>query len=303
MEKKAFLISLGLSVFAMYLVWAYVSEEDKRLRDLYADFSPMVVAANDILQYQTIRPTDVEVISVPKAMVPPGRIYDPKDVIDAVAAVPIMKGEHVLDNKLISKNVYSGLNTQISLGRRAISIPVNPKSAVGYMIQPGNRVDVAAHFDYKSKGVTVSEVKVFMQDLLVLASGRTIQSEAPKGVDQNLMRQMVGETGAQKPEEVARIRDALNFAKQDQNFQTVTLEVTPEQAQQLVYVLTTFGDTMILMLRNNDDRQLSRTATTNLYDIMGEDSYLVRSQRLPPPENVPRARFFDFVGDRPEPVY
>lgn len=302
MEKKAFLISLGLSVFAMYLVWSYISEEDKRLRDLYADFSPMVVASNDILQYQTIRPTDVEVISVPRAMVPPGRIYDPKDVIDAVAAVPIMKGEHVLDNKLISKNVYSGLNTQISHGRRAISIPVNPKSAVGYMIQPGNRVDVAAHFEYKAKGITVSEVKVFMQDLIVLASGRTIQSEAPKGVDQALLRQVMGEMSGRQ-EEATKFRDALNMVKQDQNFQTVTLEVTPEQAQQIVYVLTTFGDSLILMLRNNDDRQLSRTATTNLYDIMGEDSYLVRSQRLPPPENVPRARFYDFVGDRPEPVY
>ncbi len=293
MERRAFFLSIGLSCFAMYLVWQYVSREDERLTALYADFSPMVVSRENILQYQTIRPTDVEVIRVPAAMVPPGRIRNPKDVIDAVAAVPIVKGEHILDNKIISKNVYSGLDTQIAHGKRAISIPVNPKSSVGYMVEPGNRVDLAAHFEYKAQNINISEVKVFLQDILILASGRTIQSEPPPGVDQGIINRVAGKFGER---DVASYRDTLNFAKKDQDFQTVTLEVTPEQAQQISYVLSVFGDSIILMLRNSDDRQLKRAATTNLYDIMGPDSYLVRSQRLPPPDVVPRTKFFDFVG-------
>ncbi|MCB0416937.1 MAG: Flp pilus assembly protein CpaB [Bdellovibrionaceae bacterium] len=299
MESRALKLSIALSIFAMYLVIQYVSGEDKRLNELYADFTPMVVASKDILQFQTIRPTDVEVIRVPAAMVPPGRIYDPKDVVDAVAAVPIMQGEHILDNKIISKNIYSGLDTQIAISRRAISIPVNTKSALGYMVEPGNRVDVAAQFDYKAKGVAINETKVFLQDILVLASGRTIQTSPPDGVDQLMLRKVSSQFGKGKEQQY---KETLNFATQDQNFQTVTLEVTPEQAQQIAYVMTVYPDSITLLLRNSDDRQLQRTATTNLYDIMGPDSYLIRSQRLPPPAAVPRTKFFDFVGGQAQGV-
>ena len=143
----------------MYLVYNYVSSQDAEMQKEFGTFFPMVVASRDILQYETIRPTDIETIRVPAAMKPPGLITDPKDVIDTVAAVPITKGEQILDNKVISKNVYSGLDTQITLGRRAISIPVNVKSAVGYHLRPGDRIDLATFFEYKQQGSSISEVK------------------------------------------------------------------------------------------------------------------------------------------------
>jgi len=296
MERRALLLSIGLSVLAMYLVWQYVSSEDSKLQEQYGIFYPMVVASRDILQYESIRPTDVEVVRVPNALVPPGFIQDARDVIDAVAAIPITKGEHILDNKIISKNVYSGLDTQISLGRRAISIPVNVKSSVGYMLRPGNRVDLGAHFEYKASNAAISEVKVFMQDLLVLASGKTIQLNPPKGVDQNLMRTVLSSKELTTRPTRDDVRETLDFAKTDPNYQTVTLEVTPQQAQTLVYVLTVFGDSIICMLRNSDDRQLQRKTTTNLLDVMGPDSYLGRGPKAPPPRAVVLPKFNDFVG-------
>jgi Flp pilus assembly protein CpaB len=125
MERKAILISAVLSLVAMYIVYSYISTENAKLEDDYGKFFPIVVSTRDILQYETIRPTDVEVIRIPKALLPEGNIADPNDLIDSIAAVPITKGEHLLDNKVISKNVYSGLDTQIAQGRRAMSIPVN----------------------------------------------------------------------------------------------------------------------------------------------------------------------------------
>lgn len=87
MERRALLISLGLSLLSMYLVIQYLSGKEAELQDQYGTFYSMAIAAKDILQYQTIRPTDIEVIKVPKAMAPLGRIENPKDVIDAIAAV------------------------------------------------------------------------------------------------------------------------------------------------------------------------------------------------------------------------
>jgi pilus assembly protein CpaB len=297
LERRALTLSLGLSVLAMYLVWQYVSTQDAEMEDMYGleTSKTIVVASRDILQFETIRPTDIESVRVPKAMLPPGYIEDPRDVIDAVAAVPITQGEQVLDNKIISKNVYSGLDTQIVQGRRAISIPVTVKSSVGYMVRPGNRVDLATFFEYKAERANINEVKVFMQDLLVLAVGRTIQPQPPKGVDQNVYREAIREFSSLSPNEV---RETLDFAKEDPNYRTVTLEVTPRQAQILSYVLTVFSDTITLLLRHSDDRALDRKATTNLYDVMGPDSFLVRGKKAPPMKAVPRPKFFDLQGDR-----
>jgi len=260
-----------------------------------------VVASRDILQYQTVRPTDIETVEVPKAMLPPGRIQRVEFVIDAVAAVPITKGEFLLDNKIISKNIYSGLNTQISMGKRAISVPVNIRSSMAFLLRPGNRVDLAAHFEYKAKRASISEVKVFLQDLLILAAGRTIQATPPRGVDQKILRNVMGKfeglTGYQEAQEM------LNQAKTDPVFSTISLEVTPQQAQTIVYVLTVFPDSIICLLRHTDDRKLARIPTVNLYDVMGPDSYLVKGDKRPPPKAVPRPKFFDYVGDQRVPVY
>jgi len=296
MERRAFLISISLSAFAMYLVYNYVSSQDAQMRAEFATFFPMVVASRDILQYETIRPTDIETVRVPAAMKPPGLITDPKDVIDTVAAVPITKGEQILDNKIISKNVYSGLDTQITLGRRAMSIPVNVKSSVGYHLRPGDRVDLATFFEYKQQGASISEVKVFMQDILILAVGRTIQPLPPHGVDQNLMRTVAEQFENFKDQN--EVREMLNHVKNEMTYQTVTLELTPQQSQILVYVMSVFNNDIQVMLRHPDDRQLDRRPTTNLADVMGPESYLVRGKKLPPPRAIPRPRFYDLRGNQ-----
>lgn len=304
LEKRAFLLSTVLSLLSMYLVYQYVSTKETELQGMYGmPYKKMVVARRDILQYETIRPSDIEEITVPNALVPPGMIDTVQDVIDAVAAVPIMKKEFILDNKIISKNIYSGLDTQVSQGKRAISVPVNMKSSVGYMIRPGNRVDLAAHFEYKAQNTSIEEVKAFLQDVLVLAIGRTIQTNTPKGVDQELLNQVAKDQKIAISKNRPDVQDTLNYAKTDSQFQTVTLEVTPEQAQKIVYVMTVYGDSLVLFLRHSDDRQIAKASTTNFANVMGEDSFYVRGPKKDPPRAIPRPKFFDYVGDQPSPVY
>lgn len=308
-DKRAFLISISFSLLAMYLVYQYCSKEENRLSQDYKESVIVVRAKKDILQYASIRPTDIETISVPKALAPAGAIDIKEDAFDAVAAVPISDGEFILDNKLISKNVYSGLESQISREKRAISVPVNVKSAVGYLLRPGNRVDLAAHFEYMlpkpgggAGGKPASEVKVFLQDLLVLASGRTIQSTPPKAVDQDMIRSLRSiKDDSLKKQTEAELREALNYAKDDRNYQTVTLEVTPQQAQTLVYVLSLYGESLTLLLRHSDDRQMEKREATNLARVMGPDSYMNRAPKVQPVA-IPKYKFFDYVGEGTSPV-
>jgi Flp pilus assembly protein CpaB len=308
-DKRAFLISITFSVLAMYLVYQYISKEDERLSQMYKENVLVVRATKDILQYSSIRPTDIETITVPKALAPAGAIDIKEDAFDAVAAVPIGQGEFILDNKLISKNIYSGLESQISKDKRAISIPVNVKSAVGYLLRPGNRVDLAAQFEYilpkpaAGQIKTASEGKVFLQDLLVLAPGRTIQADPPKAVDKDVIRSLKNmkddSIGKQTDTE---LREALNYAKDDRNYQTVTLEVTPQQAQTIVYVMSTYPESLTLLLRHSDDRQLDKREPATLTKVMGPESYLNKGNKLPPPVAIPRFKFFDYVGEGSVPV-
>jgi pilus assembly protein CpaB len=303
-ERRAFMLSVLLSVLSMYLVYQYISNKNAELEGKYGmPYQKMVVARRDILQYETIRPVDVEVMPVPNAMIPPGMIENPQDVIDAVAAVPIMKGEQILDNKIISRNIYSGLDTQVALSRRAISIPVNQRSSVGYMVQPGNRVDLAASFEYRASGIAIEEVKVFMQDLLVLASGRTIQSNTPKGVDQSLLAEVQKEQKVTVSKNRPDVQETLDYVKQDPLYGTVTVEVTPEQAQKIFYVMAVYGDSMTFLLRNPNDRQLANLNTTDFADVMGRDSFYVNGPKQAPMRAVPRPKFYDYIGDQPVPVY
>lgn len=308
-DKRAFTISISFAVLAMYLVYQYISGEELRLTNMYKKTTVVVKAKHDILQYDSIRPTDIETITVPISLAPVGAVDIKEDAFDAVAAVPISQGEFILDNKLISKNIYSGLESQISLEKRAVSIPVNVKSGVGYLLRPGNRVDLAAHFEYtlakpgSNGSKNASEVKIFLQDLLVLASGRTIQSTPPKAVDQNIIRRIrnIKDDSLNKQTD-SELRDALNYAKEDRNYQTVTLEVTPRQAQILVYVQSLYGESLTLLLRHSDDRQIQDRAPTNFAQVMGPESYLNRPPKSLPPMAIPKYKFFDFVGDRSVPV-
>lgn len=302
MERRATLLSIGLSALAMYLVWQYISGEDERLRQEYQITKNIVVAKRDILQYETIRPTDVGLLTVPAKFLPPGLIVNQEDVYDAVAAIPISKGEFILDNKIISKNVYSGLDTQITRGKRAMAVPVNVKSSVGFQLRPGNRVDLAAVFEYQVGTSPISEVKVFLQDLLVLASGRTIQTEAPKGVDQQIIKNLLNEKNPEIPKDQTELRDTLNYAKMDANYTTVTLEVTPDQAQTIAYVMSTFGQTLTLLMRHADDRTINNKGTTTLRDVMGPESFYVKGPKAPAPKSYPRIKFYDFSGGTQVPV-
>lgn len=70
MEKRATILSIGLSFLAMYLVWQYISGEDERLKSEYQVTENIVVAKRDILQYETIRPTDITLLTVPAKFLP-----------------------------------------------------------------------------------------------------------------------------------------------------------------------------------------------------------------------------------------
>ena len=122
--------------------------------------------------------------------------------------------------------VNKGLAGDIKGGMRAISIDVGGTAAVSGMVNPNDHVDVIGTFTFPSpqKSTEMEMVTMtIMQDVLVLATGR----------------------------ETAKSR-LVNGASQNGGYGAITIEVTPREAEMLVFAQQARGR-LVLSLRNPSD--------------------------------------------------
>lgn len=122
----------------------------------------------------------------------------------------------------------------IGQGNRAMTIPVNAMSAVGYFVEPGSTVDVL--------GTMEEAVPV---DIGAGADPEDTVRVVTKTILQNVLVLAVGEATTRG-----------NYLRKDERgYTTVTVEVTPLQAEVLVFAMQHVLGGLTLVLRNpvNDD--------------------------------------------------
>jgi pilus assembly protein CpaB len=182
---------------------------------------PVVVAAKTIGFGDRIQSGDVKAIAWPKADVPDGTFSDTAAVVGRYSTQKMVPGELVLRQRAVEHTGGNLLSAQIEPSRRAVTVRVNDVIGVAGFLLPGNRVDVlATRLDNQRR----AETRTLLQNLKVLA------------VDQT-----TAEAGSDKPVVV----------------RAVTLEMSPEEAEQLV--TATEEGSVQLALRNPEDHSL-RTA-------------------------------------------
>lgn len=115
------------------------------------------VAARPIAAGAVVRSVDVEVRSLPSALVPSGRLA--RSPTGRVAIVPLAPGEVVLAAKLAPDGL-TGVAALVPPGHRALAVPVD---AGALALRPGHRVDVLA--------------------TLELGGGAVVEGAAPAGGD------------------------------------------------------------------------------------------------------------------------
>ena len=120
----------------------------------------------------------------------------------------------------------SGLTDDIKPKQRAISISVSGAAAVSGMVKPTDHVDVLGTFSFPS-ATKPSEMEMvtltILQDVLILATGH----------------------------DTAKSRQAVNDSAAA-GYNTVTVEVTPREAEMLVFAEQARGR-LVLTLRNSAD--------------------------------------------------
>ncbi len=178
---------------------------------------PVVVAVVDVPMYSKINKDQIKITDWSKTNLPPNYISDSKFVIGKISTQIIYTGDVINKMRLHDDTGISPMSALIEPSMRAISLKVNDSTAVSGFLFPGNRVDVLS--TTKANNAAQAKTEALVQNVKVLA------------IDQNVSL------------------DKATIAK------TVTLEVTPAQAEILAGATST--STIQLVLRNPEDTKIT----------------------------------------------
>lgn len=274
-ETRTLWISVGSALFAVFLLYSYTQEKSAELQKKFGAKQRVVIAAKDINEMETIDETMLIIDEKPVDFIEPGAYSDPEPAVGMVALAPIKEGEQLLQSKVIKPGPITGLSLQVSPSKRALAVPVNETNAVARLLKPGDRIDIVAALDV-GKGVAQRrEVKTIMQDVVVLSTGARIVNDLPASLEKS------GKDSWQ----VIPLRD-------DMTFTTITVEASPEESQDLIYLLSTSPGSIFMTLRHPSDHTKKRFPESTIESLLGKVSQemLNMQQRVPaaaPPPPAP----------------
>jgi pilus assembly protein CpaB len=206
--KKIRLLALFLAVITACVLFYYLSQSGNKTVEVPKAY--VIVAEADIPENTIITEQMLKLVSVPAETVLPNTFNKAADIVGKTASTQIMAGEQILRIRLVDVgSPESGsLAYAVNPGMRAITIGVGDTSSLKCMIRPNDIVDIVAQYqierdvvkaDGTTEAKTIPTAKLLMQGIKVLA------------VDQVMLK-----SGAEQ-------------------YTTLTLEVTPEQAVELSY--------------------------------------------------------------------
>ena len=181
-----------------------------------------VVVANDQIPIGSrIEANQVKLVAWPIEAQPEGTARTTKDVLGSIARATIERNQPILQQALVAQG--SGLlPLMIPEGMRGMSVRVDTVTGVSGFITPNSHVDVV--IAGQAEGEQDQKSKVVLQNVKVLATGKSIEQKD------------------EKPVEVP----------------TVTLLVSPEDAERLT--LAARFEPVRLALRNYRDEEVVKTS-------------------------------------------
>ncbi|MGI9076816.1 MAG: Flp pilus assembly protein CpaB [Gemmatimonadaceae bacterium] len=193
---------------------------------------PVIIASRDIPEGSSIDRVALTTAQWPVQTVPDGAFSAMDSVAGRVARVNVFSGEAIVPGRLAPIGTGPGLELKIPPGQRAMAVRINDVAGISGLIQPNSRVDVL---------VTIKEdnnsdrqvAKLFMSNMQVLSVGTEVQRDA-----------------SGKPITAT----------------TVTLGVTPEEAERLAIAMNTGA--IQLVLRGYGDPDSVRTKGATSTDVL-----------------------------------
>jgi pilus assembly protein CpaB len=238
MKNKRALLMLAVAILfgvaAVALAWRWLQGQAA------ANSNRVVVATVDVNRGQRLSPEMLKLVDRPSKGLPKDTFSDTTMLNERVLKVNLIKGEVLSETKLAPAGTMGGLSALISEGKRAITVRVNDVIGVAGFALPGNYVDIIVHTERdQADGERVARSalhvsKIVLERILVLAVAQEVSRDETKPKVVN----------------------------------AVTLEVTPEQAENLD--LARGVGTLSLALRNQVDLTLPLTVGATKTTLLDE---------------------------------
>ena len=233
--KIALVVAVFFGLIAAYGIYNFLSQTQKEKDSLRALNQDIVVAGRDIppgtiLNAEALKKGLIKTTPWPKTSIPAGAFSSPQQVVGKVNRVKILANEPILESRLAGEG--AGLTVRLEAGKRALALPVNEIVGVSGFIVPDDRVDIILTTTPVGGGQDSRVSKIVLQNKRVLSVAQSTEQKDGKP-------------------QLAR---------------SITLEVTPEEAEKLS--LASQEGQIVLALRGlGDDAQLT-TIGSNKRDLL-----------------------------------
>ncbi len=263
-SRRIRIIALILAVLFTIVFYIIISRSTKVKGSSGLEETVVMIASEDIPPYTEI--TD-EMISKKEIAVEEDMknfFKDEKDVLGKVSNSQIFPGEILNPNRLVSQEDASlGLAARIEKGMRAITIAVDIEQGVSDTIRIGNYVDVIVIREIDSGDLSASN---FFDQI----SGEG-QPENTQSLHTDVGRYVA--TVALQNVKVISLDDVFykNEGNVEVGYESVTLELTPEEATQLA-LLPEEGNIRLSLRSIEDDTIESYPRDTIIKDLEDTDN-------------------------------
>src|SRR4026207_2320362 len=223
--KIALVVAVFFGLIAAYGIYNFLSYKQKETDSLRASNQEIVVAAQDIppgttINEEVIKKGMIKTTPWPKNSIPVGAFSSPQHVVGKINRVKILANEPILESRLAGEG--AGLTVRLEAGKRALAVRVDEIIGVSGFIVPDDRVDVILTTTPLGANQDAKISKIVLQNKRVLSVAQSTEQKDGKP-------------------QLAR---------------SITLEVTPEEAEKLA--LATSEGQIVLALRGlGDDAQLT----------------------------------------------
>ena len=233
--KIALVVAVFFGLIAAYGIYNFLNQQQKETDSLRAANQDIVVAARDIppgttLNDEALKSGLIKTTPWPKNSIPAGAFSSPQQIVGKVNRVKILANEPILESRLAGEG--AGLTVRLEAGKRALALRVDEIVGVSGFIVPDDRVDVILTTTPLGAAQDAKISKIVLQNKRVLSVAQSTEQKDGKP-------------------QLAR---------------SITLEVTPEEAEKLS--LASQEGQIVLALRGlGDDAQLT-TIGSNKRDLL-----------------------------------
>jgi Flp pilus assembly protein CpaB len=188
MKSKALIpLVAGLAVGVVAIKYTMDTVRAAKGKTTSTETVTVVMAQKDIPATVGITPDMVVVAQTPKTPLLPAEIFSELTQIEGrVALKSIPRGVPILPSMLAPEGTKPGLTVLVKEGFRAVAVKIDESTGVGYLVHPGDWVDVMAVMETRKFGKVHTESKLVLERVQVAAVGQALNDSSEEGAARNV---------------------------------------------------------------------------------------------------------------------